>query len=195
MQKQPRNTKLIFIGLGVLVVLGVLFIFLGSHHKKGSSTVQAKAGSGQTVTKTDPTSGETLVEQAGKVPETNGGSTDGPLFLGFDKLINQGLTIQQLDSIQTAITSYPPFTTSSAQISLAADDIVPVSPSDSGDAQQRWSIKSHIVVNSKDTYRVQFFYSGIGNVEVYIYSADGKTQLFDSGSIDNSTADQSSPDS
>jgi len=185
MQNQSRRKLLLFGGIFVLLAV-LFFIGLGS-----SSTKKPTANSGETTIVTDPTSGQTVITQKGKAPERgDGSSTNTPLFLGFGALVNQGVSNSQLSVLEYELHKYPPLSTGSPQISLATADTQPIGPEDSNDPAGRWSIKSHIVVNDKDTYQIQFFYTGISNVQLHLYDKTGSTQLFDSGDLDSTVLSQ-----
>jgi hypothetical protein len=191
MMQQTRNKKLFVIGglLLVMVVVLLLLSFKKPAPKQSNSSTRPK-----TTSYTDPTSHQTVVNQQGKAPETNGTTQNGPIFLGFSSLINMGISLQQVNALQAAFTAYQPFSTDNTQISLAVDDLQQIDPTTSKDPQGRWSIKSHVVVNQKDTYQVTFYYDGISSVQLHIYNSQGNQQVFDSGIVDSTSANTQSPD-
>lgn len=158
------------------VITASIFVLLQPKPKKDNAKV-----TGPTTVYHDPTSGEDIINQQGKTPEQTLTSPTTPLYAGFDKLLGQGMTLEQLDSLYTAFESYKPFASNKVQISLAADDIQPVRPQDS-DPLYRWSIQSHIVVDRTTTYKVQIYYWSIDDVQLLLRDQNG-AQLFDSGII------------
>lgn len=180
-----RKRLLIIIVAVAAVLAAGIFVLLRQKPSKGNDA----ATTGPTTVYHDPVSGEDIVTQQGKTPEPTVAAPTSPIYAGFDKLINQGMTQEQLQTTYAAFESYKPFASDKVQISLAADDIQPVQPQDN-DPLYRWSIRSHIVVNRTTTYKVQIYYWGIDDVQLLLSDQNG-TQIFDSGAIgsDQNTGD------
>lgn len=175
--QRPNKKRILIIGIATAAVVAAsIFVLLQPKEKKDDSRT-----TGPTTVYHDPTSGEDIVNQQGKTPEQTLTSPTTPLYAGFDKLLNSGMTLTQVQTLYAAFESYKPFASNKVQISLAADDIQPVRPQDS-DPLYRWSIKSHVVVNRTTTYKVQIYYWGIDNVQLLLGDQNG-TQIFDSGPI------------
>jgi len=176
--------KLILIIAGSVVLLGVIGLVV-SLLTSGNQQKNGTAGTGDTTSHFDPVSKETIVTQNGKAPETGGGDSTRPIFAGIDKLLNYGITTQQLSSLQFAFTQYAPTAGSSTQISLAVDDIT---TDRAPDPDGRFFVLSHVVVNQKDTYKLKLFYSGLSDVQLVLYDSSGQSQLFDSGVISDTNS-------
>ncbi|HSX05334.1 MAG TPA: hypothetical protein VLF69_02610, partial [Candidatus Saccharimonadales bacterium] len=140
---------------------------------------------GPTTVYHDPVSGENIVNQEGKATEGQSSSSTTPTYAGFDKLLEVGFTLNQLDSAYSAFEQYQPFASNKVQISLAVNDVSTVRPNDA-DPLYRWSVVSHIVVNRTDSYKVQIYYWGENSAELVLLNADGSQQLFDSGPLNTS---------
>lgn len=179
-QRNPKRTVIIFV-VALILLMG-LMAWLTRPHK----TATIKTGESQVYN--DPVSHQKIVTRNGAAPETNGQTSTGPVFVGFEKLLDYGVTVQQLDALKTYFSDYTPFINKSPEISLAVDDIQ--AGQDMSDPQQRFFIHSHVVVDRKTTYEIKFYYQGLSSVELHIYDASGNTQLFDSSKdVDNREKD------
>lgn len=181
-EQDRRKKVLLLVGLVVLVILIITVLVVGTLYK----TFAGNGDNGNpTVTiKKDPTTGQSFATQDGQAPESQVYDPTTPLYAGFEALLDDGMTANQVTALQNALQHYPPFT-KNVQISLAGTDIRRNYPEQT-DPLYRWSISSHIVVNQKDTYQIKVYYSGTNDIQLIIYDAAGHTQLFDSGIVSSS---------
>lgn len=177
--ERQRNRKLVIVIFAVVLILLMGLVFWLTKPQK---TTESKTGESQVYN--DPVSHQKIVTRTGAAPETNGQTSTGPVFVGFEKLLDYGVTVQQLDALKAYFGDYAPFVNKSPEISLAVDDIQ--AGQDMSDPQQRFFIRSHVVVDRKTTYVIKFYYQGLSSVELHIYDAGGSNQLFDSSKdVDN----------
>lgn len=94
----PRS-KLI-IGIVVFTCLCVIMIIFALFQSNGSQTEEPK-----TTSYTDPYSGETIVDTEGKVDETYN-NENSVVYFGFAKLLEYGMTRNQVEILQTYILQY-----------------------------------------------------------------------------------------
>jgi hypothetical protein len=179
MQNDQRRSKILITTIVLVAALVIFLVFITS--RKSTHPNQA---TGKTTIYNDPVSHEQITTQEGKTAEQVTNDPNTPLFAGFGKLLEIGLSQQQLAAAQHAFAQYKPFASNDVQISLAVDNVEQVSPLTSGDSEERWSVKSFVVVNRKDKYQFTLYYEGASVAELILYNANQTTQLFDSGSID-----------
>ncbi|HSX30389.1 MAG TPA: hypothetical protein VLE99_00525 [Candidatus Saccharimonadales bacterium] len=180
--EQKRRQRII-IALVVLVVAGLVFLAF----KLGGSPNKPSVSTGSTNIYHDPVSGEDIIDQQGKSKEGEVSTSTTPTYAGFDKLLDVGLTLPQLQSVYTAFEQYKPFASDKVEISLAVDDIQSVQPSTS-DPLYRWAILSHVVVNRTTSYGVKIYFWDEGSAELVLTNGNTSQQVFDSGAITSSTA-------
>lgn len=96
----PRNPKLKLVVIGS-IIFGVLIAILLVVSVQNNKSSVSKPGSYY-----DEGSGETVSNPAGKTPEKFGSNSASPIFLGFDDLLNVGVTSQQLAAIKQAFNNY-----------------------------------------------------------------------------------------
>lgn len=101
--EQKKIRFFIIIGIAVLVVLGIAVTLLFQQQKPTHTipTEQELVGTEQQ----DPVSGETYYS-GGTINSTVEDSSIEPLYLGFSKLINLGLSQEQITSTKNTISSY-----------------------------------------------------------------------------------------
>jgi len=170
-----RQKNLLIVAIVVVLLGSVLFIIFSSSRTANKSD----KNTGKTEVYNDPVSGKKIINQEGKVPESQTTGSNTAIFAGFDALLNRGLTLQQVQKVYDSLGSYPTFTKEKTQISLAVNSIQSVPPQDS-DPEYRWSIQSHIVVNKKDTYQLKVYYSGVASAQILLYNESGSELLLDS---------------
>lgn len=163
------------IGVVLLLLTGVIISLRQSFSNN-------KSGTAKTMITQDKTSGESFVQQEGVTQEQQTIGSNNPIFAGFSKLIDYGLTTDQVRALEQALQKYPAFANNNIQISLAVNDITRGARENS-DPLYRFNILSHIVVNQTTTYRIKFYYSGTSEVQLILYDATGNIKLFDSGIV------------
>ncbi len=114
----------------------------------------------------------------------NSPPASGLVFLNFDALVAVGVTLDQVNALDTAFQNYPPFSGNTV-VALAGDDLRPSAPSTS-DPLYRPSISSHILVNHKTTYQIKFYFWSTSKIQLFIFDNTGNTQLYDSGTVTGS---------
>lgn len=172
-----QRKRFIMIGaIAVFVIISITFVL--TRHKTSNTDT---GRDGKTTVYHDPVSGQDIITQDDKNPELTVDQPTMPLFAGFGKLANVGMTQSQIAATYKALQAYKPFASNDVQISLAVDDVKTVQPQNS-DPLYRWSIKSRIVVDRTDTYTIQIYYWEVTNVQVYLSNTKG-TQVYDSGAV------------
>jgi|SRR5579862_2739041 len=173
---QSVSKKWMIVGgvFGMLILIGLIIAITSgrpSNKSKSSSHV-------------DAFSGETVSSPAGKTPETFG-TTAEPLKLGFDKLLNYGISIDQLGSIEAAFNTYsntlkqPP-----KQISVSAASIT--SQDNFSDPTAPFVILFKVQFDSANIYQAKDVYTGLSDARLILLDSKTSQQLYDSGVISTS---------
>lgn len=166
-----KRLMLALAGFVVLIIIGVV-VFLGRPKKIASDTGQHY----------DPGSGETVSNPVGKTPEYLGQDSGQPLYLGFSKLLDIGITQDQLKGIKLAFEKYPYANNKPAgEISIFVNNITSA-PHDVNDTKQ--TIYFPVLLNRKDTYYATVDYFDLTTIHLYIKETSSATKIvYDSGNI------------
>ena len=106
----------------------------------------------------------------------------GSSFIGYDNLVNVGVSLDQINALQKAFGAYKPTGATGTVIDISNSKLTPYQP-DPHDPLYRPSIGAQIIVNQKTTYKIRFYYWGTSSVQLLIFDASGKTKLFDSKTV------------
>lgn len=100
MNKNKNKNKIVYIIIGgVIVVLIIIGIIIGI--KKNTSNNKTNRNiTSIGYTSTDSTSNEEIFTSTNKSPEQSAKKQDDPYFVGIDKLVDRGLTIDQINIIK-----------------------------------------------------------------------------------------------
>lgn len=122
----------------------------------------------------DPGSGETVSSPKDKTPELFGISSDGPTYLGFSKLIDAGLTTDQLDLVKVIFGRFSVTNDRNiTEISITAKTI------DLESSEEGFSMSFEITANRTTKYSSVIKYVGLNDAHVLVTDKDGQ-QVFDS---------------
>jgi hypothetical protein len=153
-----------------LVFLGV---WLAAHQNRPNK-------SGFSGTYDDPYSHQTVSNPAGKTPDTYGASKNQPVYLGFDKLLNYGIDLDQLNSVKLAFYNYSNSLPSPLkEISIDVDHITSRTDLNKNPS---FTIDFTVKFDRANDYKVQAGYNGLEDMRVYIKEISGK-QVYDSGPL------------
>lgn len=161
-----RQAIIIATGCGIAILLIVFGIFLTRN----------------TATPTKPP--QAYIGNSSGTPDA--GKQTAAAFVGYDNLIQNGVTYDQVNALQTAFRKYQPLSAPTTVIDIGGSNLIPYAP-DQSDPLYRPSIGASVVVNQKTTYKIKFYYWGTSTIELLIYDATGATQLFDSGTVTGSS--------
>jgi hypothetical protein len=186
MDNKADRRKFIIIVIGVfafVVIIGIAAVMISNHAKKNSSskTKDITTGSSDYY---DPNSHQTVSNPAGKTPDTYGATTDAPIYLGTDALLSNSLTDTQVGDYKFAIYQYlKQANIKATEVSIAVETVV-VPPHDPNSTSMTQSITFNIVINRKDTYRVEIDYTDLDSIDLKLADNTGKA-LYDSGTVTN----------
>lgn len=172
-----NRKKLIIIIVLVVVIIGI--IFLGNRNN-GSKTNDITSGQGQYY---DSNSGETVSNPSGKTADNYGAVADAPIFLGDGKILDYGITLDEVKDMQYSVYQY--FKSKGqkvSEVSVVAKSISAV-PHDPNSANTYDTINFDIVVDRKTKYKVKMNYFDLVSIQLFIYDEKGGTQLYDSGTV------------
>lgn len=106
----------------------------------------------------------------------------GSSFVGYDNLLNVGVSLDQINALEKAFQRYTPTAATGTIIDVSNGKLTPYVP-DPHDPLYRPSIATTVLVSQKTTYSIRFYYWGTGSTQLLIFDSAGKTKLFDSGTI------------
>lgn len=166
------NKRPLIIGgiiIAAILALAIYFAFKPAH--KNTTTDKRS---------TDKFSHEVVSSPSGKQPDVYGQPGNTPLYLGFDKLLNFGLTSDQVSLLKNAFYSFsskqtPPF----KQLSVDVDHIN--SGHDDSNPSSPFYTKFNFQVDQKKVYAATVQHAGLDDIRLLI--DDGSSQVYDSGTL------------
>lgn len=165
------------LGSGAFLLILVLALFLILHQPK-SGTNRPNS------TSVDPFSHETISSPKGKTPETYGTNATLPLYLGFDKLIDRGMTFRQVGNLKYAFYNYSQAENlKTKRISIDVDHIT------TQHTGSQFLILFNVQFNQKNVYRVKVDYSGLTAIRLYLLGTKSGDLVYDSGLVDPQETD------
>ena len=170
----PKKKLLIAVGVFVtLLVITVLFTLI--NRKSSQTTTKTDTSSSQSQY-TDPVSGEAVSNPSGKAPESASGY-NGVTFLGFARLIDYGISSDQLTTVEGYLENYKDIATDNkiTQISLDATSFKQSVDANSG----LKLVTARIVVNKSIEQTLELSYQGIEDMVVTVYNKD-RVQVYSS---------------
>jgi len=180
MQSPNNRRRFIFIiGLALLAILALTFLLLAHSSKPPKK---------QSSSYVDPLSHETISNPAGVSPEIYGSNKNTPLYLGFDKLLNYGLTFDQVSSLEAAFYNYTKAQTPALkQVSVAVDTITP--QHDPNDPNSPFLLLFNVGFGGKTIYKASVNYSNLDlqSVQLTLMASTGRKVIYASGLINSST--------
>jgi hypothetical protein len=178
-----KNKKIIIALVAIVILVGIALLTSKDNSNSGE-TPETKINTGQ---RTDEDSGEVISDPPGKDKDVVGTNTDAPLILGTSNFVDQGVSLEQEDTLKYTLYDY--FGGKSKkidQISIIVDSIAPV-PYDPNANTTTGTINFRVRVNEKDTYKVTLnYYDDMESIQTIIYDTLDK-QLYDSGQISGKT--------
>ncbi|MFO0920762.1 MAG: hypothetical protein U0451_03765 [Candidatus Saccharimonadales bacterium] len=121
----------------------------------------------------DPGSGETISDPLNKTPETFNSDPDQPVFLGFSKLIDYGVTQHQIEGFKNILSMYSKANGSSIrEASISVDTIKYDNNSDDPDSLIHFATFD-MTINRTDKYTAKLTLNGINVVQLNL-TKDGK---------------------
>lgn len=172
MQYQNRRRLLFLIATAFLILL-IIVIFLVSR----SSKPDVNNGVYH-----DPLSHETVTDTPGKSPESTGSTVDYPVFLGFDKLIDYGLTNTQLQELNQAFYNYShKLPKPVEEVSIDVDHIT--SQHDPKVHKSPFVLLFKVRFDRKNDYNAKVSYTDIESLRLQLSTVDTNKTIYNSGVI------------
>lgn len=164
--------KVLLILAGVILVGSLIALAVSGSYKRKSTE-----GSGEYF---DTISGETVSDPAGKSPELFAGDTQ-PVYLGFVKLLDAGITKFQLDAIKYGFTKFSEGR--EEKIKEVSVDIKTIKRQAINlDSNEPSRVSFDVVINRKERFQATIEYTSIRSANL-ILNFDAK-EVFKSGVID-----------
>lgn len=137
----------------------------------------------------DPGSGETVSDPAGRTHENFGGNAEGPVYLGFSKLLGLGVTKYQLEAIKFA---FEQFGISSRQkieeVSITLDTLRTERYAED-DPNPKSKVYFDVTVNRKVIYKARVEYFESTAAQLYLSDPKSGRVIYDSKVIDLNNGD------
>lgn len=160
-------------GFASLFILVLLIIILTVQTKKSDTSTGA--------TYYDPLSHETVSNPPGKAPDVFGSNPDRPVYLGFDDLLNNGLTLDQLSFLKTGFYNYSKASGGIKEISV---DIASITNShDKATPGSAFVIEFNVRTDRKNDFLAQIQYRDLSSLKLILLDPKTRAQVFDSGLI------------
>lgn len=172
--RQNKKTILLIAG-GVVVLILVLFLVL----QQSNNQIPPDTGLYH-----DPHSGETVSDPENWEPENFAMQSNTPIFLGFSKLLDIGVTQFQLDAAKGGFTEYS--TTKNnyiKEVSLHVNSIKR-EPFDRESPDPTQRVAFTVTINRTEVLEAKIIYTSIQNATLLLYKDGG--QIFESTSADSS---------
>lgn len=167
-----RTRRLLLIG--ALLTTG---IFLAVVLVLSDKPQQSGEGTGQYY---DTGSGETVSSPIGKTPENYGEEQDKPLYLGFSKLPNYGVTQNQVEALKLGLAFYSG--RRSEKITEVSLQVATISAGAYNEDSGERILTFDLQVNRKDMYQATMVYKGLRSAKLSL-AKDG-TEKYASDYID-----------
>lgn len=169
---QDRRFRTILIIAVLLVALLALFVL---------SKVRQDTGQYE-----DPLSQQTISDPPGKTPDTYGTNKDNPVYLGFDKLLDYGLTLDQLNNLKAAFYLY-----SRQQSSPLKEVSMDISSLNTGyttiaNHDRLYYVTYKVKLDRTKDFIAKVEYSGLSAVRLYLLNQGDQSVVYDSQIVDES---------
>ena len=178
-----QNGRLYAIIVIVTIALIAPFIYLAvkqSGQKAGTSTGEYY----------DPGSGETVSDPAGRTPENFAGNAEGPVYLGFSKLLDIGLTTYQLDAVKYTFEQYGRTSNQKIEeVSLTVNSLATERHNEE-DPIPKDKVFFDVTINRKQTFKARVDYFDLTSVQLYLSDPKTGKVIYDSKVIDQNSDDE-----
>lgn len=174
MQSVSKSRLIILIGAVLLVAIILMTLLI--HPSK-------KAQTPQTTTYTDPYSHETVTDVAGKAPDTYGSTAATPIYLGFDKLLDHGMTFDQVGNLKSAFDNFSKAQTKPiSQVSIDVDHITAQRDNSS------FFLFFNVMTNRSEVFKAKVDYTGLSAIRLYLSDSKGNL-VYDSQPVNTQVAE------
>lgn len=162
-----KDKKFVFAVVAIIIMLLVIFLISNRKKPAGSYGEYYDKGSKQTVS-----------NPKGKTPENNGDKqfANQPVYLGISKLIDFGVSTDQLGIFKDTLVKYSP---TSKEFSVYVDTVNSIPVERGG----RPTVMFDLLVNRESKVTAQLEYFGSTSIRLTLKDKTNK-QVFDSGDID-----------
>lgn len=176
--RQSIPTSYIIIGfvLMSLVIVGILVLFYAVNNGQDQKVKEADQNS-----YVDAGSGEEVDSPQGKSPETYGVNPDQPIYLGFVRLFDVGLSSDQVDALKAAFLDYTTAQKSTEKITEISITTATIRQT-LGAGGNKYSFD--LTMNKTKKYRAVVASTGISSIKLALY-LDGETKPVFTASKDN----------
>lgn len=177
-EKAAARKRQLLIGGGALFVIIIVLLSIMS---AGRDQTALK----ETELRYDSNSGDTVSDPAGKTPDTYGTLADAPIFLGFERLVGEGVTIDQLNSLKYAFYQYGKTAKLNLkEVSVSVDTVSPV-PHDRFSSSTVDKINFNAILDQKTKVKVTLEYWEFESIRLLLHDSTAKKLLYDSGEVRN----------
>jgi hypothetical protein len=172
---QSVNKRRLFVLIGGVLLIVIILLVLLVHPKKTQTP--------KTTTYTDPYSHETVTDVAGKAPDTYGSNPATPIYLGFDKLLDHGMTFDQEGNLKTAFDNFSKTRPKPiSQVSIDVDNITAQRDNSS------FFLFFNVMVDRSDVFKAKVDYTGLSTIRLYLSDSKGNL-VYDSQPVNTQAAE------
>lgn len=131
----------------------------------------------------DEGSGETIYNPKDRAPESYGAQSDRPIYLGFSKLLDYGISKFQLDSTKEAFYMYSKTNNNNLKEVSIFIDTIKISSRNRESPDLKQTASFEVKFNRVTTVKATLSYFDLRSIQLILQDSAG-TQLFDSGIVD-----------
>jgi hypothetical protein len=172
-EAEKMKKRLIYIAGAVLIIIIVgVVALIGNYNTHRKETYY------------DPGSGETISNPINKSPEVAGGNPHAPVYLGFKKLVDVGLSQYQQQGLMKSLEDYSSkHDNALKEVSITANSIKtnladPTKPND------RDNVTFELTFNRNQKVNAKLEYFDISAIQLYLYAQDSGQNLYTSDVVD-----------
>ncbi len=131
----------------------------------------------------DPHSGETVSNPPGKSPEVYGTDESQPVYLGFSKLLNVGITALQIEVLKDSIDTFAQqeYGKHASEVSIDVSTITQSEFDRDSEDTSRY-VAFDVIIDRGDRFQATFYQTSLRGGKLTLHKAN--SLVFDSGDIE-----------
>lgn len=161
----------LLIAVSIILIIGLIV----------ATVISRNAEPGDKGSTLDTNSGEYVANSDGREPENVGANPDEPLFLGLGKLVNRGLTTEQISGLKLGFTNFAKQSSPKVKRVSITVDSIRNAPRSIGDFTYTYHFD--VVMDSKTTYQAKLICFDTTSIQLILYKDGTSSPAFDSGTI------------
>jgi len=180
-----KSKKQIYIIVALLAVLVMLLlIFAGSRKNNQTGNVNS------TEEYYDKNSGETVSNPANRTPEKYGVIDEKPLYLGISKLLDKGVTFDQVEATKEALNRFSKSDNKNIkEFSLDIQSIDQIIPKATDPPDTKATMYFNLTTDRTQTYKAKLEYFELTAIHLYVYDSRSNKLIYESGTLSSDSAE------